>query len=338
MALQPCHALFQFHVGGSDTPGSRGRLSCQIYQRSADVFLGVPFNIASYALLTHMLAQQCDLEPGDLVWTGGDCHIYDNHREQIETQLARDPSPTRLYDSVAALRRSSSTPSRTSRCSTTSITRRSAHRWRCEGHARRRDRPRRRDRGRRDDSLAHPGGSRLLPRSDNGAPGRDGPANVGLDPGPLPPASRQAQHRRHTERSVGGRRRRARRVARRRRCGSRTEPAEVFVIGGAEIFAAALPVADELVLTEIDARRRGRGALPGLGSRCIRRGDTRARRREDGTLLSFVTLRAPTGGVSGAPRRHVWLGLSLLAAGLLPGRHRPRRVPRLLRGRLAPSS
>ncbi len=91
MALQPCHALFQFHVGGADTPVSRGRLSCQIYQRSADVFLGVPFNIASYALLTHMLAQQCDLEPGDLVWTGGDCHIYDNHREQIETQLAREP-------------------------------------------------------------------------------------------------------------------------------------------------------------------------------------------------------------------------------------------------------
>ena len=93
MALQPCHALFQFHVGASETEGTRGRLSCQIYQRSADVFLGVPFNIASYALLTHMLAQQCDLEPGDLVWTGGDCHIYDNHREQIGTQLARDPFP-----------------------------------------------------------------------------------------------------------------------------------------------------------------------------------------------------------------------------------------------------
>ena len=93
MALQPCHALFQFHVAGGDGAGARGRLSCQVYQRSADVFLGVPFNIASYALLTHMLAQQCDLEVGDLVWTGGDCHVYDNHREQIQTQLARDPYP-----------------------------------------------------------------------------------------------------------------------------------------------------------------------------------------------------------------------------------------------------
>ncbi len=96
MALQPCHVLFQFHVSAT------GRLSCQVYQRSADVFLGVPFNIASYALLTHLLAEQCDLEVGDLVWTGGDCHIYDNHREQVETQLARDPYP---YPRLRLLRR-----------------------------------------------------------------------------------------------------------------------------------------------------------------------------------------------------------------------------------------
>jgi thymidylate synthase len=84
MALMPCHAFFQFHVAAK-------RLSCQMYQRSADVFLGVPFNIASYALLVHMFAQQCDLEPGELIWTGGDCHLYLNHLEQADLQLGREP-------------------------------------------------------------------------------------------------------------------------------------------------------------------------------------------------------------------------------------------------------
>jgi thymidylate synthase len=86
MALPPCHLLFQFYVAD-------GRLSCQLYQRSADLFLGVPFNIASYALLTHMVAAQTGLEVGDFVWTGGDCHVYDNHREQVRTQLSREPFP-----------------------------------------------------------------------------------------------------------------------------------------------------------------------------------------------------------------------------------------------------
>ncbi len=86
MALAPCHALFQFYVAD-------GRLSCQLYQRSADLFLGVPFNIASYALLTLMVAQQAGLQPGDFVWTGGDCHIYDNHLEQVREQLTREPYP-----------------------------------------------------------------------------------------------------------------------------------------------------------------------------------------------------------------------------------------------------
>jgi thymidylate synthase len=86
MRLLPCHVLFQFHVAA-------GRLSCQLYQRSADVFLGLPFNIASYALLTHMVAQQCDLAPGEFIWTGGDCHLYRNHLEQARVQLQRDPFP-----------------------------------------------------------------------------------------------------------------------------------------------------------------------------------------------------------------------------------------------------
>lgn len=87
MALAPCHAFFQCYISND------GRLSLQVYQRSADLFLGVPFNIASYALLTHMLAQQTGYSPGDLIWTGGDCHIYDNHVEQVKTQLTREVFP-----------------------------------------------------------------------------------------------------------------------------------------------------------------------------------------------------------------------------------------------------
>ncbi len=86
MALAPCHAFFQFYV-------ANGKLSCQLYHRSADIFLGVPFNIASYALLTHMVAEQCNLQPGEFIWTGGDCHLYSNHLEQVKLQLSRTPYP-----------------------------------------------------------------------------------------------------------------------------------------------------------------------------------------------------------------------------------------------------
>jgi len=122
MALMPCHAFFQFYVAPPTTAGGKGKLSCQLYQRSADIFLGVPFNIASYALLTHMVAQQCDLDVGDFIWTGGDCHIYSNHHAQVQLQLSRDTSTTPHFTSNAGQRACLTTILRTLRCKTTSTT------------------------------------------------------------------------------------------------------------------------------------------------------------------------------------------------------------------------
>ena len=102
MALMPCHAFFQFYVAPPQKAGDKPKLSCQLYQRSADIFLGVPFNIASYALLTHMIAQQCDMDVGDFIWTGGDCHIYANHHDQVELQLSRAPM---AYPTLRILRK-----------------------------------------------------------------------------------------------------------------------------------------------------------------------------------------------------------------------------------------
>ena len=111
MALPPCHALFQFYVAD-------GRLSCQLYQRSCDMFIGVPFNIASYSLLTMMIAQQTGLEPGEFVWTGGDCHVYDNHVDQVLEQLSREPYPYPRSRSARPIR-CSTTSTRILRSSTT---------------------------------------------------------------------------------------------------------------------------------------------------------------------------------------------------------------------------
>jgi thymidylate synthase len=237
MALMPCHVLFQLYVapGEGDEPG---RLSCQVYQRSADVFLGVPFNIASYALLTHMLAQQCDLAVGDLVWTGGDCHIYDNHREQVETQLARAPYP---YPTLRLLRRRPS------------IFEYAFEDFEVVGYEH------------------HPPirAWESLPERFQPRPGR---RNVVVTRNPAWSAE-GAERARSLEEAF--------RLL-------EDEP-RVFVVGGAELYTAALPLADELLLTEIDTDVDGDTFFPAFARSEFQEVHRERRTSDDGTPFAFVT-------------------------------------------------
>ena len=247
MALAPCHALFQFYVAD-------GKLSCQLYQRSADLFLGVPFNIASYALLTRMVAQQVGLEPGDFIWVGGDCHIYSNHVPQVREQLSREALPFPQLRS-ARRRRCSTTPTRTH---LVDYRHHPAIRAcvACDPSVRMiwAQAARRRHRRRRRAALAPARGPAAVPRAHHRLHRGHGPPHLGVAARAVPAAARPHATS-CSPPTLGGRRTAPGAAA------SVDDvlalPGDRWVIGGGAVYAALLPHADELVVTEVDARLPG---------------------------------------------------------------------------------
>ncbi len=248
MALAPCHCLFQTHV-------ANGRLSLQLYQRSADIFLGVPFNIASYALLTHMLAQQCGLEVGEFIWTGGDCHLYTNHLDQARLQLTRQPGPLPRLE----IRR---TPPAIDQYEYEDFV---LHDYSAQPHIKAaspydhlppRARRQWRHRPRRAASLAAARRSEALQGADDGPRDGDGAQDVRKLPVALagPPPHRPDPRPAWTAEGAE--------VAHTPAAALALAGDDVAVIGGAEVFALFLPQADRIELTEVHGDYSGDATVP----------------------------------------------------------------------------